>query len=275
MLFIIKNRYGMLNCRRKSLSFIFFLLLILSMINCQRRDSASKKDPSGAGILGDLSEAIDGGDVIPWHLRTAYVFNVRNRTYKAGVAQELTRKIKKEIERRGRLLIVDEKKKAHIFIYVDLEFFKRLPVTWDTIGRPTSVDLIAITKVKVRKRISKGKDDSSLIDPTKVEARVHYNVRGEGLVADYEAINRLTDSLGARIALTVETGWYTELKTERELGQKKDSEAIIGRYEDESAQEKIGTVNKSEDEEISELEEQSLGGPKEKKELPNDLIEDK
>ena len=244
-----------------------FLLLLLSALLCtgaEKKDippgqaEPGKKSPVDGNLIEQIGQEINGGEIIPYEQRTAYVFNVKNKSFKNLITQELTRKIQLELEKRGRLLLVEDKNKAHVLIYTSFDFFKKMPVTWDTLGRPTNVDIMAFCVVKVRSRDQKEKSTRDLIDPTKVEARVNYNVRGDNTLAEFESLSRLTDQLAARIALVVETGWYTELKSDRELGQLRDQEGIIGKYDTDEVK-KPGTSNLSEEEEIKEMENKSLG----------------
>lgn len=245
------------------------IIVLLSALACgggQKKQSSGGENEGADKLVQDLGQIFDGGEVIPTSLRRAYVYNVRNRSFQGQIGQELTNRLVLELEKRGRLLLVENPKDAHVLIYTTLEHYKKIPIAWDPLGRPTSVSMFAVAEVKVRQNSRPGKPGKPgkvLVEKTPVEARLTYATRGMGAAAELEARYRLMDQMAARVALTAETGWYTELKTDRELGKKQSGKALLGGDEAENETETTSVgekplSEKTEEEEIEELEKKSL-----------------
>lgn len=161
-------------------------------------------------------ESIDGEEVIPLKYTSLYIHHFDNRSYDGQVITRLKEKLQVAFMQDGRLKVLPEKKEADLFLYGTVGLYKQIPSSYDRFGQPVRFQLSIIVKMKVRVNPAKGED--VFLDNRVVRYDTTYSPRVAPFETRFSAEERLLIGLTDRIVQTTFSGWYSELKTDRELG---------------------------------------------------------
>lgn len=133
-----------------------------------------------------------------------------------GWEDELTRKLRERFNMDGRLTVVPARDDSDVYYTVSILEFRRLPLSYDSIGRP------ARWRISVRTGAVLMEPPKRIIfSDEKVWAYLEYSEVEQPVLTREQAVDRLLDSMADRLTRKAITGWYTELMSDRELGKEK------------------------------------------------------
>lgn len=207
---------------RKS-AYLSMMLIALSCNTTPEKTSGSK-DTISATI-----SSIYGEEIIPLKYTTIYIHLFDNRTYSSDAVHRLKEKIQISYNRDGKLKVTPEKAKAELWLYGEVSLFTQTPLNYDNFGQPVSYAITIICSIKVRENPVKNTDnnppDGVLLDTKIVRFDTTYSPRIAPFETKFIAEERLLDGVSDRIIFTSFQGWYSEMKSNQELGyDKKQSE---------------------------------------------------
>jgi len=188
----------------KKYSIIIVLLLILS---CSMNDK---------GGLRNVVGSINGQPVIPYTANKLYIAPFTNQSGIPGYEEKLKQRIIEKIITSGRLAIAPVQAGSDVALSGTIQSFQVQPIVIDSAGiikkkRLLIIAVISLINVQNGNYIFRNITVQAFKEFSDIEAPVTpFNI-----VQD-----EVEQVLASRIALQVETGWYTSLKTEVEKGRK-------------------------------------------------------
>ena len=205
------------------------LLALLLWPGCKSSDQSQKK----ADTLTETVAAFSGDEVIPLRYRSIYIHNFDNQSFKADIVGRLKQRLQVEFQSEGRLKVTMVKEEADLWLYGKIDLFQEVPRTFDNFGRPNMFMVTMLVTVKVRinpespgyleareknKELDAREADGILLDNKPVRLDITYTSRLPPFESQFSAHQRLIDGISLRIRKTVLEGWYSDLKTDIELG---------------------------------------------------------
>lgn len=187
-----------------------------------------------SGQLEAPIAAIDGEEIIPLRYRSIYIHYFDNRTFQADLVRRLRDRLAVSYQLDGRLKVSQNKEEADLWLYGTIEKYQENPVGFDNFGQPTQFWLTLV--VNIRQRVNNEKyPDLSEHQDTLLENRIirfdtSWTPRLPPFESQFNAQERLILGISERILKTSFEGWYSDLKTPRELN--------YDRYENLKQQEK-------------------------------------
>jgi ADP-ribose pyrophosphatase YjhB (NUDIX family) len=129
---------------------------------------------------------------------------------------ELARKLRQRFNLDGRLTVVANRDDSDIYYTVSVLEFRRLPLSYDSIGRPARWRLSLRTGAVLTEP-----PDRVIFSDEKVWAYLEYSEVEQPVLSREQAMDRLLNSMADRLMRKAVSGWYTELMSDRELGKEK------------------------------------------------------
>ncbi|MGB4268004.1 MAG: LPS assembly lipoprotein LptE [Spirochaetota bacterium] len=180
------------------------LLLILS---CSSNNKAE---------LGNIVSSINGQPVIPYTANKLYIVPFTNQTGIPGYEEKIKQRITEKIITGGRLAIAPQQADSDVTLTGTIQSFQVQPIVIDSAGIIKKKRLLIIAVIS----LINARTGNYIFRNITVQAFKEFS----DIEAPVTPINIVKDDveqvLASRIALQVETGWYTSLKTEVEKGRK-------------------------------------------------------
>ncbi|MCX8123400.1 MAG: hypothetical protein N3F66_04460 [Spirochaetes bacterium] len=166
--------------------------------------------------LGNIVNSINGQPVIPYTANKLYISPFINQSGIPGYEEKLKQRITEKIITGGRLAIAPSKDSSDVMLTGVIQSFQVQPIMIDNAGIVKKKRLLIITVIHL---INVGTGNyifrSITVQAFKEFSDIEAPVTPFNIVQD-----EVEQMLASRIALQVETGWYTSLKTQVEKGKK-------------------------------------------------------
>lgn len=206
---------------------VIYIFLISLVLFCKSSESAKKESTVSKTI-----HEFRGDEVIPLTYKSIYIHNFDDRSYKADIIGRLKQRLQVEFQTEGRLNVKSDKEQSDLWLYGSIEQFREVPRSFDNFGLPTTFQVTIIVRLKVRinpnsqaykaqlavRKIQARELDGVLLDRRYVRMDITYSSRLPPFETQFSAHQRLISNLAVRIRKTVLDGWYSDLKTDIELG---------------------------------------------------------
>lgn len=158
---------------------------------------------------------IDGA-VVRERLRKVYVANFTNNSYAPSLHTMLSRYVKMEVDRRGRLLQTRERGQAQYILRGEIVHYQRIGSLMDNANRQVSSEVLIIVKVDLI-----GKDGYKVVLPrNEIPARGYYSTQMGYRETEEQAQSRILSNLAIRLVEEVEEGWYSEILRKHRLSKR-------------------------------------------------------
>jgi hypothetical protein len=180
---------------------------LLWTLSCSSNDKAE---------LGNIVGSINGQPVIPYTANKLYILPFTNQIAIPGYEEKIKQRIIEKIITGGRLAIAPVQADSDITLTGSIQSLQVQPIVIDSAGiikkkRLLIIAVISLINVQTKNYIFRNITVQAFKEFSDIEAPV-------------TPINIVQDDveqmLASRIALQVETGWYTSLKTGVEKGRK-------------------------------------------------------
>ncbi len=175
--------------------------------------SCASNDKTG---FRNVVDSINGQPVIPYTANKLYIAPFANLTGIPGYEEKIQQRVTEKIITGGRLAIVPVQSDSDVTLTGTIHSFQVQPIVIDSAGiikkkRLLIIAVIHLVNVHNGNYIFRNITVQAFKEFSDIEAPVTpFNI-----VQD-----EVEQTLASRIALQVETGWYTSLKTEVEKGRK-------------------------------------------------------
>jgi hypothetical protein len=170
---------------------------------------------------------VDGDEVIPRKYKSIYIHNFTNNSYEGELTGEIKDTLFQKFSLQRRFKLTSEKNKSDLWLYGQIEYFKLTPRDIDEFGRVTRYLMTIIVTIWVRPNSAISSED--ILDKSNVRFDTFYAPDLPPYENEFGARQRLVEGLSDRIVQTVLTGWYSDLKTNEELGyDPKEKKNIFG-----------------------------------------------
>lgn len=179
-----------------------------AIINCQ----SSQKNQTGETSFAQ------GKDY-----KTIYIHNFSNSTYDGSLIEQVNRAIIQSFSMDKRFHIESQKSDADLWLFGNIDLFLINPRGYDQFGQPRSYTMTLLLSIWVSGNIDRKSDDDPDLIMEKKTIRYDLIYTPSPPVYDDEFIvkERLCQGIANRVLKTVLTGWYSELKNQKELGYEK------------------------------------------------------
>ncbi|MCS6984392.1 MAG: LPS assembly lipoprotein LptE [Leptospiraceae bacterium] len=195
------------------MSLLFPLVYFLFVFQCS--------SPQERGGVEEALSSIDGEEVIPLKYRSIYIHHFDNRTFQADLVRRLRDRLQVTYQLDGRLKVAREKDEADLWLYGTVESYQENPVSFDNVGQPTQFWLTLIVSIRQRVNHLKfselGEAESILLENRTIRFDTSWTPRLPPFESQFNAQERLILGISERILKTSFEGWYSDLKTPREL----------------------------------------------------------
>ena len=159
---------------------------------------------------------MDGDELVPRKYKSIYIHNFDNSSYEGVLTGEvkdiLTQKM--SLQQRFRLELV--RQEADIWLYGKIEYYKLMPRDIDQFGRTTLYNMTVIATVWARPNPKVSEE--TIFDKKTIRFDTSYSPEQPPFETEFSARQRVIDGLCERIVRSVITGWYSDLKSNEELG---------------------------------------------------------
>ncbi len=189
---------------KKNYSVIVALLLFLS---CASSDNAG---------LENIVASINGQPVIPYTANKLYIAPFANQSAIPGYEKKIQQRISEKIITGGRLAIAPAQDASDILLTGIIQSFQVQPIVIDSAGIIKKKRLLIITVISLI-NVHTG---HYIFRNITVQAFKEFSDIEPPVIPFNLVQDEVEQTLASRIALQVETGWYTSLKTEVEKGKK-------------------------------------------------------
>ncbi|MEW6525570.1 MAG: LPS assembly lipoprotein LptE [Spirochaetota bacterium] len=180
---------------------------LLLLLSCSSNDKAE---------LGNIVGSINGQPVIPYTANKLYILPFTNQTSIPGYEEKIKQRITEKIITGGRLAIAPVQADSDVILTGTIQSLQVQPIVIDSAGIIKKKRLLIIAVISLINNQTK----NYIFHNITVQAFKEYS----DIEAPVTPINIVQDDveqmLASRIALQVETGWYTTLKTGVEKGRK-------------------------------------------------------
>lgn len=202
----------MLHRALKNAWFVIFAITIPLSLSCK---SATK-----AAANGDTQMPLDGEEAIPRKYKTIYIHNFENNSRENGLTGTLKQALVVRFSMDKRLKVESNKETADLWLYGVIDIFEEFPVDYDQFGEPQQYRYSIVATVWVRPNSASSQEN--LFDKKTVRFDTTYQPRTPPYESEFTAKERLLNGLANRILKQVLTGWYSDLKSNEELGYDKE-----------------------------------------------------
>lgn len=190
----------------KKITIILALVLLFSL-------SCSARQPS---TLGNIVESINGQPVIPHTANKLYVAPFINKTVIPNYGQRMQKRVVERITIGGRLSVVPDKAGSDVTLAGEIRLFQIQPISIDSRGVTIRKRLLIIASIDLINTHT----NNYIFRNAAVQAFQEYSDVEFPIVPLNIVQDEVEQNLASRIALQVETGWYTSLKTDIERGKR-------------------------------------------------------
>jgi len=168
---------------------------------------------------------IDGDEPVPRKYKSIYIHNFENASYEGDLTGEVKDLLTQKMGLQQRFKIEPEKANADVWLYGKIEYFKLIPRDMDQFGRPSRYNMILIVTIRVfpNNKIS----DETIFDKKTIRFDTFFSPQQPPFETEFTAKQRLVEGLCDRIVSTVITGWYSQLKSNDELGYDPDKQKKV------------------------------------------------
>ena len=149
------------------------------------------------------------GVQIPDRDRKLFVYNFRNNSYASGIHTDLTRELKREINRRSRF-IQTEKTNSNYTVSGEIVHYQLVGNLMDSANNHISSEMTVVVKIRLEKKGG----GSIPLQRKEIPARVFFSGQIGFRESEDDAKYRAVRILSARIAREIETAWYYSLTPE-------------------------------------------------------------
>ena len=145
---------------------------------------------------------------LPPETRTLYIHNFSNNTFEGGASQTLFNSLYREIQRRDNFRLTDQKDEAALWLYGELNMFRREGAMYDNYNNPVRYDLEASCQIRLRRH-----HDNRIAGQAEVlytgehSARAAYSEQEGYRESDARARERLMFLLASKITTALETAF--------------------------------------------------------------------
>ena len=186
---------------------ISILLTISLVLAC----STGSKMP-----LAKFIQSFDGQPVIPFTANKIFITTLTNQTGIPTIEQKITQRIIEKITINGRLAIAPAPAGSDITLSGSIQSFQVQPIVIDSARVIRKKRLLIIAIISLFNEHTK----QYIFRNITVQAFKEFSDVDAPIIPFAIVQDEVEQALAARIALQVETGWYTSLKTEVEKGKK-------------------------------------------------------
>jgi len=172
-------------------------------------------DRTGAPI-DRVINTLNGEPVIPRRANTIYIEPFLNRTAQPDIHDRLHAMLNKHITDDGRLAITTEKTMADLLLRGIIVQYMASPVTFTDFGRPEKVRLLIAMNIMLVDL----KKDRVILQNSGVQAFRTFSEIKPPVETEFQARERLIESLAKRLLSMIASGWYTDQMTPVEKGKK-------------------------------------------------------
>jgi len=180
-------------------------LVILNLLMCQSQE-VKKED----------SVKIDGDETVPRKYKSIYIHNFENRSYVGELTGELKLALTQKMSLQPRFRLEMDKPSADIWLYGKIEHFNLAPRGIDQFGRTTRYVMTILATVWARPNPKVSQEQ--MFDKKTVRFDTFYSPEQPPYETEFTARQRTLNGLSDRIVMAVIKGWYSELKSNEELG---------------------------------------------------------
>ncbi len=181
--------------------------VLLWILSCSSSEKAE---------LGNIVGSINGQPVIPYTANKLYILPFTNQTNIPGYEEKIKQRITEKIITGGRLAIASLQADSDVTLTGTIQSFQMQPIVIDSAGIIKKKRLLIIAVIS----LINAQTGNYIFRNITVQAFKEFS----DTEAPVTPINIVQDDveqvLASRIALQVETGWYTSLKTGVEKGRK-------------------------------------------------------
>jgi len=196
---------------------LFFISSLFLFINsCGSTDKKEDKN----SITNQIANEFDGDNTNNYHV--ILIENFSNQTSEFELNDRLYEKIRSSFEHDGRLKVESTKKNADLLLKGKLLEYLKRPIAYDAFGQTKEYELNLIIGLNLR--VNTKRSDEVLFENRMIRYSVKWNTSIPPFENEYDAQERLLEGIKERVMLTVFSGWYSELKTLKELGFDPDRE---------------------------------------------------
>ena len=172
-------------------------------------------------VYEQTMSSIDGQEIMPLQYKTIYIEHFNNNSYDAQGVVRLKEKLQNRFNRDGRLTVETDKQAADVWLVGTIEALNQAPAAFDQFRQPTTYLYTGVVTIKVRANPKHGGE--IVLDKKLIRYDTRYSPRIPPFESKFEARERLFDTLTERILYTTYNGWYSNIKTNNELGYDPDA----------------------------------------------------
>lgn len=162
------------------------------------------------------SSVIDGDEPIPRKYKSIYFHNFINDSYTGELTGEIYEILLQKMSLQQRFKIEPEKDKADVWLFGKVEYYKLIPRNIDQFGRILQYNMTIVVSVWLSPGSKFEQED--IFEKQTVRFDTFYSPEQPPYDTEFSARQRLIDGLCDRIIRAIMTGWYSDLKTKKELG---------------------------------------------------------
>ena len=187
-----------------------FIISLIILTGC-----ASSGDRDKSSFNKAISE-IDGEPVIPRTANKIHISLFRNSTGISNISEELSLRLKEQMNMDGRLAVVPENINADLKLDGIITKYELQPVRFDDLGDPVRKRLIIIASLKLFDLNKK----REIFFERNIQAFDEFSDKIPPIITEIKVRKMVIDMLARRISLKTVNGWYTKLLTPAEKGKK-------------------------------------------------------
>ncbi len=186
-----------------------YIIAVISLwiLSCSSNDKAE---------LGNIVGSINGQPVIPYAANKLYISPFTNQTGILGYEEKIKQRIMEKIITGGRLAIAPVQADSDVILTGTIQSFQVQPIVIDSAGIIKKKRLLLITVIS----LINAQTGNYIFRSITVQAFKEFSDIEAPVTPITIAQDEVEQVLASRIALQVETGWYTSLKTGVEKGRK-------------------------------------------------------
>lgn len=187
----------------------FFLAAIILLYGCASTGNSNS-------YLNKAIGGIDGEPVIPRAANKIRIPVFRNLTGIAHISENLSLKLKEQVNMDGRLAVVPENIEADLRLDGIITGYEIQPIKFGNLGEPVRKRLRITASLKLID-LNKGKE---IFFERSVQAFDEFSDKIPPIITEMKIRDKVVDMLAKRITLKTINGWYTRLMTPVEKGKK-------------------------------------------------------
>lgn len=158
---------------------------------------------------------VDGEEVIPVKYKAVYIDSQWNAKKEEPLRTLMLDRVRFVLSRNAHLKAVATPESADMEMLIVAKSFTSAPIEFDALGKPVSELLQLTLDISATSRTE---SDKSLPEAREVVCRTKFVSRKAPYETEYTALERLSEQCSDRIVFIFLHGWYSELKTVKELG---------------------------------------------------------